>query len=294
MYKEHPLVKRIIIRILRAVVVVVILFPLALSAAPKNETIVLGVFPYLSANQMMEQLSPLCKRIGEALGKKVTMVSAPDFPSFVERTAKGEYDLVLTAAHMGRLAQKRDGWQPVVHSGQKTAAVLLVRKDSGISGMKGLRGKKMAVGNWWSVTYLLAEEALIQNGLNPHKDVNIIETATFSNVVQAVFRREADVGATPTLLWDNWVNVSEEQRRQLREIFRTEPTIPSFLVMVGPNTDQATIRRLRNSLLSFRDAPEGKVFFQKSRYGSFLTLDEATMVRIDPYVHVLIQPKASK
>lgn len=50
---------------------------------------------------MMEQLSPLCQRIEKALGKRVILVSAPDFLSYVERTAKGEYDLVLTAAHMG-------------------------------------------------------------------------------------------------------------------------------------------------------------------------------------------------
>ena len=100
-----------------------ILFPPTLPAAPaapQGETLTLGVFPYISANQMMEQLSPLCKRIEEALGKKVILVSAPDFMSYVDRTAKGEYDLVLTAAHMGNLAEKRDGWQRVVQSGQKT------------------------------------------------------------------------------------------------------------------------------------------------------------------------------
>jgi phosphonate transport system substrate-binding protein len=222
------------------------------------------------------------------------MVSAPDFPSFVDRTTRGEYDVVLTAAHMGRLAQKRDGWQRIVQSGQRTAAVFLVRKDSGIHGLKDLRGKKMAVGHWRSVTYLLAEEVLLKNGLTPGRDMEIIETATFSNVVQAVFRREADIGATPTLLWDNWVNVSREQQQQLREIVRTKPTIPSFLVMVPPKTTRATIRRLKHSLLSFHTTPEGEVFFQKSRFESFLPLDEATMTRIDPYVHILIEPKEAR
>src|SRR3990172_3756350 len=194
---------RAVIRTLSLIVTALLLFPPALYAAPENETLVLGVFPYLSANQMMEQLSPLSKRIEETLGKKVTMVSAPDFLSFVDRTTRGEYDLVLTAAHMGRLAQTRDGWKRVARSGQKTAAVLLVRKDSGIHGLQDLRGKKMAVGNVRSVTYLLAEEVLVQNGLTAGTDVKIIETTTFSNVVQSVLLREADVGATPTLLWDN-------------------------------------------------------------------------------------------
>ncbi len=266
-----------------------LLLPSLLCAAQQAKTLTLGVFPYLSPNQMVEQLAPLVKRIQQALGKEIIMVSAPDFMSYVERTAKGEYDLVVTAPHMGRLAQKRDGWQLVVMSGQQTATVILVRKDSGILSLEDLRGKRLSVGNWRSVTYLLAEEALAKKGLTLGKDVEVVETATFSNVVQSVFLKEVDAGATPTLLWDKWVHVNEEQHRQLREIFRAQkPAPPSFLVMVPPKTDQATILRLRESLLSFKETPEGKEFLQKSQYESFLPPDQAAMERIDPYVHVLV------
>lgn len=267
-----------------------LLFPPSLSAAAKGDTLVLGVFPYLSASQMMEQLSPLVKRMEEALEKKITMVSAPNFMSYVERTARGEYDLVLTAAHMGRLAETRDGWQLVVQSGQKTATVLLVRKDSTIHEVSDLRGKTMAVGNRRSVTYLLAEEALLLQGLTPGKDINIVETATFSNVVQSVFLGEVDAGATPTLLWDTWQYINHEQHDQLSAIFRTKPTAPSFLVMVSPKMSRAVITRLAESLLSYHETPEGRDFFQKSQFESFLPLDEATMMGIDPYVHVLLEP----
>jgi len=279
-------------RTLVAMITLILLSPSVVPAAPPGEeALTLGIFPYLSANQMVDQLSPLGKRLEEALGRKVILVSAPDFMSYVERTAKGEYDLVLTAPHMGRLAQTRDGWQLVVQSGQKTATVLLVRKESSIHSIEDLRGKKMAVGDWRSVTYLLAEEAIAQKGLTLGKDVEVVETATFSNVVQSVFLGEVDVGATPTLLWDKWEHVNAEQHSQLREIFRAQPATPSFLVMASPKTDQATIRRLRDSLLSFNDTVTGKSFFQKSQYESFLPLDEATMERIDPYVHVLTEPK---
>lgn len=285
---------RIMKRALWAIAALVILCPPVLPAAtpaPQGETLTLGVFPYLSPNQMMEQLSPLCQRIEEALGKKVILVSAPDFMSYVERTAKGEYDLVLTAPHMGQLAEKRDGWQRVVQSGQKTATVLLVRQESSIQRLEDLRGKKMTVGNRLSITYLLAEKALAEKGIIVGKDMEVIETATFSNVVQSVFLGEADVGATPTLLWDNWENVNAEQHNQLREIFRAKPAAPSFLVMASPKTDKAAISRLTKSLLSFQDSAEGKSFFQKSQFESFQPLDDATMESAVPFVHVLMQPQ---
>lgn len=275
--------------VLLLIAAIAMIFPPALYAAPGDKSLVLGVFPYLSPSQMMEQLLPLCKRMEEALGRKISMVSAPDFLSYVERTAKGEYDLVLTAPHMGRLAEKRDGWQRVVQSGQKTATVVLVRQESPVQRLEDLRGRKMAVGNRRSVTYLLAEEALAQKGITLGKDVEVLETATFSNVVQSVFLGEVDAGATPTLLWDKWIHVNEEQHRQLREIYRAKPATPSFLVMANPKTDQATILRLRQSLLSFQDTPAGKEFLQKSQFESFLPIDDASMASCDPYVHVLEQ-----
>ena len=264
------------------------LFSSSVTATQKSKPLILGVFPYISANQMVAQLSPLVERMEEAVGRDIIMVSAPNFMSYMERTTRGEYDLVVTAPHMGRLSQKRDGWQLVVMSSQQTATLLLVRKDSGIERIEDLRGKKMAVGNWRSVTYQMAEKALAAKGLTLGKDVKVVETATFSNVVQSVFLGEVGVGATPTLLWDKWIHVNEEQHRQLHEIFRAEkPAPPSFLVMVPPKTEQSMILQLRESLLRFNETAEGQEFFKKSQYESFLAPDQKAMEAIDPYIHVL-------
>lgn len=270
---------------------ILLLLPPSLSAASREETLVLGVAPYLSANQIMEQFSPLREYIEETLGQKLTLISAPDVMSFVDRTSKGEYDLILTGPHMGRFAQQRDGWQNVAQSSQKIATILLVRHTSKIQRLEDFRGKKMAIGARHSITYLLAEETLAEKEIVLGKDVEVVGTATFSNVVQSVLLGETDIGAIPTMLWDNWKQNNAEQCHQLRIIYRTEPTTPFILVMANPKTGQATIRRLTDSLARFKDTPNGTLFFQKTQLESFLPLDEATMQRIDPYVHVLLTPK---
>lgn len=65
-----------------------------LAAAPAG-TLNLGVFPYLSPTQMVEQLEPLRQHIETTLGKPVALASAPDFIGFVQRTQQEEYDLVF-------------------------------------------------------------------------------------------------------------------------------------------------------------------------------------------------------
>ena len=273
---------------LKIILIGLLLFPATVPAA-LAEPLRLGVFPYISPSQMVEQLSPLQQRLAEAMDREVEMVSAPDFMNFVERTTRGDYDLVITAPHMGRLAQQRDGWQLVVMSGQQTATVILVRRDSRIDQLEDLRGRKMAVGNWRSVTYLLATQALAAQGLTLGVDVAVVETATFSNVVTALLHGAVEVGATPTLLWDQWAYVNEEQRLQLRELFRAPPPNPhSFLIMAPPTMTSAEVQRLRQSLLTFGNTPVGAEFFHHSRFHSFLPPDEEAMALSDPFIHVLV------
>ncbi|ADH87229.1 phosphate/phosphite/phosphonate ABC transporter substrate-binding protein [Desulfurivibrio alkaliphilus] len=262
---------------------------LAAASAALAEPVRLGVFPYISPSQMVSQLTPLQRYLEKTLAREIEMLSAPDFMSFVERTAHGDYDLVITAPHMGRLAQQRDGWQLVVMSGQQTATVILVPRAAGIKTLKELRGGKMAVGNWRSVTCMLAKQALAEEGLTLGVDVEVIETATFSNVVSALLHGEVEAGATPTLLWDQWAYVNEEQRRQLHELFRAPPPTPhSFLVMAPPTMAAAEVEDLRRSLLAFGDTPAGRKFFVQSQYHSFLPPDEQAMALSDPFVHVLL------
>ncbi|MDF1613676.1 phosphate/phosphite/phosphonate ABC transporter substrate-binding protein [Desulfurivibrio dismutans] len=263
------------------------------SSSVAAEPLRLGVFPYISPAQMVEQLSPLRQRLATALEREVEMLSAPDFMTFVERQAAGHYDLVITAPHMGRLAQQRDGWQPVVISSQQTATVILVRADADITRLEQLKGRRLAVGNWRSVTYLLAARALNAAGLELGDDVQVLETATFSNVVAAILAGEAVAGATPTLLWDQWSHVYPEEKRRIRELFRAPPPNPhSFLLMMPAAADQATIDHLRGSLLAFHRDPAGQAFFQESNFESFQLPSEEAMALADPFVYVLL-PESS-
>ncbi len=283
----YPIVKPI----LCGIAALFFLLPSRLSASPPDKALIFGVLPYLSTSQMMAQLTPLAKRIERALGREVVMISAPDFISFVDRTSKGEYDLVLTAPHMARLAQIQDGWQPVVQSGQKLAAVFLVRRESPFLAMADLRGTTMAIGNRHSMTYFLTAKTLADNGITVDEDIEIVECSTFSNVPQSVFLGEVDVGATPVFLWDTWQYVNAAQHDQLRELFRTKPAAPNFFIMASPKTDTMTIRLLFDSLSSYQDNRAGREFFQTSQIISFLPVDESAMKDIDPYLQILLEPK---
>jgi phosphonate transport system substrate-binding protein len=251
--------------------------PAALAQGPE---MVLGVYPYLTPTQVVEQFAPLKEYIAKTLGQPVTMVSAPDFASFIERTRKGEYDVVFTAPHMGRLAEKRDGYARVAQTGYRIVVALVCRKDAPIQGREDLKGRSVAVGSRMSITYQVVDHALREKGLALDGSVRVVETASFSNVMQATLRGEADVGAVPTAVLDN---VPAEQREQVREIFRSRPA-PGGLVMAHPRIGREKLERLRAALAAFHASEGGREFFGRSRLVDFRPIDDATMKQIDPYV----------
>lgn len=254
----------------------------ARAAPPVADELVFGVYPYLSPNQIVEQFTPLSDALSAVLGRPVALRSAPDFGSFIERTRAGEYDIIFTAPHMGRLAEKRDNYQPLAQSGNPILVVALVKKDSPIKSLDDLRDRKLAVGAKMSMTYQVMKEALDKKGLELGKNVSFIDTAGFSNVLQAVLRGEADAGATATLLWDN---APVEQRAQLQELYRAQP-VPGFFLLAHRRSGEATLNKLQKTLIDFAKTPVGKTYFAKTGQIDFRPIDAATLKRIDPFTAV--------
>lgn len=244
----------------------------------------LGVVPYLSATQIAEQFKPLKEHLARSLGRAVGMVTAPNYDTFIERTRQGEYDVIFAPSNLGRLAQKRDGYRVLAQTGSQIAPVVLAREDSSIRSLVDLRGHSIAIGPRVALAYQILDESLRKSKMTLGKDIRIVETPVFSNILQAVVRKEADAGATGAVLWDK---APPEQRKDVVEIFRGQ-SMPGFLILAHARLGDALIHRLQAALASFKESPGGKIFFQRSQMIDFRPIDEKALKSIDPYVHMLM------
>lgn len=273
--------RRLLLDALMSLLLALVASAVSAASADKRE-LVFGVYPYLSPSQIMEQFAPLKEHLTKALGRPVELRSAPTFAQFIERTRDGEYDLIFTAPHMGRLAERRDGYRPLAQTGYQIIVVALAKKDSPVKSLDDLRGRALAVGAKLSMTYQIMNQELGKNGLEFGKNVKFVDTASFSNVLEALLRGEADAGATGTLLWDS---APAEQRARLHEIFRSQP-VSGFLLLGHPRNGDATLTKLQAALIAFARTPDGQTYFAKTRQIDFRPLDAASMKRIDPFTTV--------
>jgi len=265
--------------------ITVSLTPLTLQAQAQPP-LVFGVYPYLSPSQIASQFLPLRDHLASRLGRPVQLVSAAGFSEFIKQTAAGDHDIIFTAPHMGRLAEKRNGYVPVAQTGWQIEVLAVARKDGPVGSLSDLRNRSLAVGAKLSMTYQIVNQALAKHQLGFDRGVSFIDSASFSNVIDAVVRREADAGATGTILWDR---APADQREQLRIIFHSEP-VPGFLVLAHPRVDKNTRQRLLQALTDFHRQPASKAYFEKTGHIDFRLVDEATMRRIDPFTRVFDEP----
>lgn len=261
---------------------------LAPSAATGSErsALTLGVFPYVSPVQLAAFHAPLKDYLAKSLQRPVTLVTAPDFDSFVERTRLGQYDIIFTAPHLGRLAEIRDGYKPLVQTSHTVQGFFLARKDSDIHTLKDLRGKTVMIAQKVSIVYQMAEHTLRENGLVPGESVTIVDTRTHNNAMQAPLRGEADASVTGKLLW---YVLDDAQKDQLRVIGTTQEA-PGFLVMAHRRLTARETKEIRKLLLDFNLKPDSKSYFTTNGFDKFQPVDDRAMKGLDPYIQIFLKP----
>lgn len=252
-------------------------------AAEKNE-LSLGLFPYVTSTQLVQFHSPLKNYLAKTLGVEVNIVTAPDFESFMQRTQKGEYDIIFTAPHLGRLAEKRDGYLPLAMTGHHVEGLFLARKDSTINSLADLKDKKVMVAQRISVIFQMVQYTLAQEGFIDGQNISIIETKTHNNALYAPLRDEADVSVTGILLWET---LGQEYKEQLKVIGSTS-SVPGFIILSHPLLPAKMQKKLQKAIFAFENTPEGKAYFENTRFKGFHPIDNKTMKSIDPYTKIFI------
>jgi phosphonate transport system substrate-binding protein len=269
---------------LLSLVLVLVLGPSAW--ASEKPSLTLGVFPYVTPVQLAAFHAPLKDYLATNLGRPVTLVTAPDFNSFVDRTREGQYDILFTAPHLGRLAEIRDGYKGMVQTSHTVQGFFLVPRNSDIHTIKDLKGKTVMIAQKVSIVYQMAEHTLRENGLVPGESVTIVETRTHNNAIHAPLRGEADASVTGKLLWHV---LDDAQKAQLQVIGTTEEA-PGFLVMAHPRLARQDIEKIQKLLLDFHRVPGSESYFATNGYDKFQAVDDRAMKGLDPYTRIFLKP----
>jgi hypothetical protein len=119
-------------------------WPLRLRAQPALE---LGVLPHLSTRTLMGLYRPVREGLQKQLQRNVQISTAPDWARFHQRVLALDYDCMVSAAHLARLAQVDAGWIPLASYAPPIQALLIAARHRPLSTPQALKGGRLVLAN---------------------------------------------------------------------------------------------------------------------------------------------------
>ena len=252
-----------------------------LRAAPPPLEI--GIFPYLSTRTVLTLHQPLRHYLEKTRGRPVQLYTAPDFKTFVERTQRGDYDIVVTAPHFARLAQTEAGYMPLAMYTRELRGLVVVAKESPYKDIGELRGKTVAIPNRLAIVTSMSLQLLRDRGLEPGSDFKLLAAASHNSGVLSVQHGEAQAAIVSVTALQQ---MPDELKDGMR-VLATTDDVPHVMYLTHSRLGPAEIDRIKTALLRFAESPEGRAFLQANGFEGLKPVDEADLKKMDPYVKEL-------
>lgn len=267
-----------------AICLVSIAFPLAPGLAAAQGTtqtrlLQVGVLPTLSARVLLNNYRPLQLYLERELKRPVEFTTAPDFKTFHLNTIAGKYDVVVTAAHLARLAQLEANYLPLASYKAANRGIIFEAKDQPLATIQDLKGKTLAFGDRNALIVSQTINYLQQQGLRGGQDYTLLDTQSHNSAAYSVQSHRSKLAITSP---SGFKNIPETIKNDLK-IFLVLPELPSLTWMANPRiTSEAP--KIKTALLNFTpDSEGGKQFFDATGYIGLREVSTTEMKALDPY-----------
>jgi phosphonate transport system substrate-binding protein len=248
-------------------------------AAANERPLELGVLPNISARVLLEQYRPMREWLGRRRAQPVEVSTAPGWPAFQQRTLALDYDVIVTAANLARVAQLDRGWRPILVYAPEIPALLVTQTGRPLKDVRELRGGTLVLSNPQSLVALRGMQWLAEQGLRAG-DFTATSVRADDSVGAVVMRGDARAA----ILSGGEFRAIPEGVRAGLEVSTTFARVPGFVVMTNPRMSRTDSDGFARQLLDFgADANEGKAFFQASGFQAIRELPAGLMESLDAF-----------
>lgn len=260
------------------------LLTLALPGTLRAQTsapIEIGVLPNLSARVLLAQYQPMREYLAREMRRQVQVSTAPNWSAFHQRTLGLEYDVIVTAAHLARLAQIERGYVPLLTYSPNIKGLLVFASSRPLRSVADLGGQTLVLSNPQSLVTLRGMRWLADNGLNRNKEFKTINTPTDDSVGSVVVRGDA---IAAMLSGGEYRAIPDPIKAQL-QILTTFAEVAGFVVMASPKLSAGDMKSIETHLLNFANgSEEGKAFFASTGFTAIKEPAPGLMESMDQYV----------
>lgn len=231
----------------------------ALVPAAQAETIRLAVTDLVGLEELRREFGAFKDKLSEVTGYEIEFLPVTNRTAAVEALRFDKIDFVLTGPAEYVVMQKRA--QATIVAGLSRPdyfAVIIALADSPYNSPKDLKGSKVGLGDVGSTSkHLGPVQALADAGLDPQKDVEIINTKV--PVLWEALKR-GDVAA----IGMNHLNFLSLRQQEMEKsgglqpgafrVIARGPDLPNDVLMAGKHVDEKVIETVRQAFTKHSDA----------------------------------------
>ncbi len=257
-------------------VVFLAVMPTRPMAAQEQGDLKLGVVPYKSPRSIVRLYSPLAALLSRSLGRSVRVVTTNSFNEYLQRIYRRQYDIIVLGSTFYFKAHDRAGYQAVARGYPSFRCGIIVREDSGITGVDQLRGRRMAAVDIMDRGgYKLQVRALKAAGIDPDSDIIFHFRGRHDSVIYSVLSGQDDAGAIrlDALHRKEFENVLDKLR-----IIYISPENPQFPFAVRPDMAPELKERIGTALAGITMArPETAAILERLHLKGIERISDAEM-----------------
>ncbi len=251
------------------------------------KTMKVALLPLYSAITLYDRYEPLMRYLTRATGYEFKLVIPNDFDDFMKLVKSRKVEFSYQNPYIFALIDREVDLKPLVTTissagaegsrGDQFRGIIITRSDSGISDVNGLRGKKVMVTSPKSAGgYLSQKIFLLQRGINPEREMQIIDAKRHDNVILGVYRGEADAGFIRESALDELKELIDVKK--IRILARTRP-LPNWPFALCGNVSASLVKEVKRLLTELGD----KEVLKAARIKGFRPADDTEFESLKGY-----------
>ena len=249
--KSYTIRKTPVRTLSKGVLTLLVLILIFLAQPVVAKTYTIAIVPQLPKEITHKNWGPFIFEINKRLGIKLKLLLFSSFQEFESSFSHGEPDFIYLNPYHQLLANKAQGYIPLIRDDSKMlTGILVVSKDSTIDSLEQLQNKKVAFPSplaFGASLYMRA--ALSKKGIN----VEPIYVKSHNNVYRSVVLGTTVAGGGVNSTYNA---ESQQIKNELKIIFKL-PGVPSHPISVHPRVDEKVVKAFIAACLDMANSQQG-------------------------------------
>jgi phosphonate transport system substrate-binding protein len=258
----------------------------AAKAPVTGKEYVFAIHPLHNPVHLFEVYGPLIEYLNRNIpGTTFRLEASRNYEEFENKLYGRQFDFALPNPYQ-TLNSLGHGYHVIAKMGDdyKFAGIILIRRDSGITKVSDLKGKKVSYPARTALAAtMMPQYYLHTHGLDVNRDIENLYVGSQESSIMNVYLGQTAAGATWPLPWESFQKEHPDQAAALELKWETEPLLNNGVVAKDDVPD-ALVKRVAQLLDTLHTSTEGKEILARMPLSRFELADDRRYRAIEEFL----------